>query len=149
MGVSAFGTMQSIAAVGALVGGLTLASMSRVPHKGRIMLITGIGYGLLLILLGGVPYPMMAFGIVIFIGASQTIFRTANNSTLLQITPRHLQGRVVSLTFLDMGVQSLAALLAGAVTDAFSVSVGLIVLGGICVGIVGFIGLGFPAIRRL
>ena len=80
---------------------------------------------------------------------AQTVFRAANNSTLLQITPARLQGRVVSITFVDMGVQALAAILAGVVTDAWGVSAGMLVLGGVCVAIVWAIGLGVPGVRRL
>ena len=149
MGSSAFGLMQSVSAIGALAGGLTLASMGNVPHKGRVILITGLAYGAMVMLLGGLPVPLMAFAVVIVAGASQTVFRAANNSTLLEITPRRFQGRVVSITFLDMGVQALAAILAGIVTDLWSVSVGFLVIGGICVLIVGLVGLGVPAVRRL
>ena len=149
MGPSAFGLLQSVSAIGALAGGLTLASMGNVPHKGRMLLITGVSYGAMVMLLGGLPVPMLAFAVVVVAGASQTVFRTANNSTLLEITPRQYQGRVVSATFLDMGVQSLAAILAGAVTDRWDVSMGFVVIGGICVLIVTFIGLAVPRVRRL
>ena len=44
MGPATFGLLQSVAAIGALAGGLTLASMGNVPHKGRVLLITGDGY---------------------------------------------------------------------------------------------------------
>ena len=149
MGSSAFGLMQSVSAIGALAGGLTLASMGNVPHKGRVILITGLSYGAMVMLLGGLPVPWLAFAVVIVAGASQTVFRAANNSTLLEITPRRFQGRVVSITFLDTGVQALAAILAGIVTDLWSVTVGFLVIGGICVLIVGLVGLGVPAVRRL
>jgi len=149
MGSSAFGTLQSVAAIGSLVGGFTLASRSDIRHKGIVMLISGGAYGLLVVLLGGLPMPILAFGVVILMGASQTVFRTANNSSLLEITPSHLRGRVVSITFIDMGVQSLAAVLAGAVTDAWNVSAGLMVLGGIGFAIVAAVALAVPAVRRL
>ncbi len=149
MGPSAFGLMQSIGAVGALTGGFTLASMGKVPHKGKVLLLTGLTYGFMVVLLGGLPVPIFAFGVVIVAGASQTIFRATNNSTLLEITPRRLQGRVVGMTFLDMGAQSVAAVLAGTVTDIWNVSVGLAVIGATCVAIVALIGLGVPTVRRL
>ncbi len=148
-GSSGFGLIQSVSAIGALVGGFTLASLRDVPHKGRIMMITGISYGALVMILGSVGWIYLAFAVVIFIGASQTVFRTANNSALLQITPPRLQGRVLSITFLDMGVQSVAAILAGAITDAYSVAVGMAVLGGMCVVIVAIVGIGAPTVRRL
>ena len=134
---------------GALTGGLTLATLGSVRHKGTIMLTTGITYGGAVILLGVTGSLLMAFGVVILIGASQTIFRAANNSTLLEITPRRLQGRIVSITFLDTGIQAMAAVLAGVVTDAFSVSVGMAFLGAMCLGIIGMVAIGAPNVRKL
>ncbi len=149
MDASGLGVIQSIGAVGALVGGFTLASMKNVPHKGRIMLISGVGYGIGVMALGGSSMTIVALGVVIVIGASQTVFRTANNTALLEITPPRFQGRVVSITFLDMGVQALAGILAGVVTDLTSVSVGLAALGAVCIGIVALIWVGVPSVRRL
>ncbi len=149
MGSGGFGTMQSIAAIGALVGGFVLAARSDVPYKGRMMMVTGIGYGVVVILLGVIPFPVLAFSIMPLIGAAQTMFRTANNTTLLEITPANYQGRVVSITFLDMGMQSAASIIAGVVTDAWGVSAGLFVLGAVCIAFVGLVGLGVPSVRRL
>ncbi len=149
MGPSIFGLLQSIAAVGALVGGFAMASLSNVRHKGWIMLITGASYGIAVTAIGILPFPVVAFGLVVVIGASQTIFRAANNGSLLELTPARLQGRVISATFLDMGVQSLAALMAGAVTDQWGVGAGMAVLGGLCVAIVLAVWVGVPSIRRL
>ena len=118
MGPSGFGAIQSISAIGALIGGLTPASMGRVPRKGVIMLTAALAYGIVVVMLVSVQLPAFAFGVVIIAGASQTVFRSLNNGTLLEITPQRLQGRVISLTFLDMCVQSAAAVVAGAVSDA-------------------------------
>ena len=149
MGASVFGLLQSIAAIGALAGGLGMASLSRVPHKGWIMLITGASYGIAVTAIGDLPFRVPAFGLVIVIGASQTIFRAANNGSLLELTPRGLQGRVISATFLDMGVQAAAALMAGAVTDQWGVGAGMAVLGALCVTVVLAVWLAAPSIRRL
>ena len=149
MGSTGFGAIQSISAIGALAGGLTLASMGHVPHKGKVMLVTGMTYGIIVMLLGLMQWPVLAFTSVIFVGASQTIFRAANNSTLLEITPTRYQGRVVSVTFLDMGMQSVAVMLAGVVTDVINVSVGMAFLGIACIIFVGAIWIGSPTIRRL
>ena len=148
-GPSTFGLIQSIGAVGALTGGPTLATLGSIRNKGTIMLTTGITYGGAVILLGVTGSLLLVFGVVILIGASQTIFRSANNSTLLEITPRRLQGRIVSITFLDTGVQSMAAILAGVVPDAFSVSVGMALLGALCLGIVVMVAIGAPTVRKL
>ncbi len=149
MGPSGYGSMQSIAAVGALVGGFSLASLGNIPHKGKAMLASGLAYGAAIMALGGVHMAAMAFLLMVVSGAAQTVFRAANNSTLLEITPQRLQGRVVSVTFLDMGVQSLASILAGVVTDRWSVSAGMAFIGAVCIAIVGLTTLAVPRVRRL
>ncbi len=149
MGPSGYGSMQSVSAIGGIAGGLTIASLGNVPWKGRIMLGTGIAYGALIMVLGILNIAALAFGLLIVTGACQTLFRAANNSTLLEITPTQLQGRIVSMTFLDTGMQSIAAILAGTVTDAWGVSAGMAVIGGICVAIVGGVAVFAPAVRRL
>ncbi len=53
------------------------------------------------------------------------------------------------ITVLDMGVQSMAAIVAGRVTDIWDVTTGMTVLGGMCIAVVVLIGLGAPAVRRL
>ncbi len=53
-GSSGFGLIQSISAIGALIGGFTLASLRDVPHKGRIMMISGLSYGALVMVLGSI-----------------------------------------------------------------------------------------------
>ncbi len=149
MGPAGFGTIQSAAAVGALAGGFTLASMGHVRRKGQTMLVAGLAYGVVLMLLSVVSAPMLAFMAVPIIGAAQTVFRAANNSALLEITPGRLRGRVMSMTFLDTGVQSLAAIMAGSITDTWSVAVGMVLLGAVCALIVGAIGIAVPSVRRL
>jgi hypothetical protein len=148
-GPSSFGAIQSvgaIGAIGALVGGFWLASSRSISRKGRLMLLTGLIYGGAVIALGSVKWLAVAFVVSIVIGACQTIFRAANNSTLLEITPQRLQGRVVSITFLDMGIQSAAAIMAGMITDAYGVAVGMATLGGLCVAIVI---IAVPSVRKL
>ena len=146
---SSFGAIQSVGAIGALAGGFWLAASHKVRRKGWIMLSTGLAYGCAVILLGSANWLLAAFAVSVVIGGCQTIFRAANNSTLLEITPQRLQGRVVSITFLDMGVQSIAAILAGVVSDAYGVSVGMAMLGGVCLGIVAIVGISVPTIRKL
>ena len=149
MGPFGFGALQSVASIGALTGGLTLASRGDVPHKGKLMIAAGVIYGILLMTMGGLPWPIMAFLVMILAGASQTVFRACNRATLLEITPAQFQGRVISLNSLVIGLFPLGALLAGAVTDAIDVSMGMTVLGAICMLIVVAVALFEPRIRRL
>ena len=149
MGSLGFGALQSMIAIGALVGGLTLAFRGDIRHKGKLMITAGVVYGILVIMLGGLQWLVLAFLIVMLTGASQVVFRASNNSTLLQLTPTQFQGRVISLNYLVIGLRPLSSLLAGAVIDARDISAGLAVLGAITVIIVAGIALAAPGIRRL
>ncbi len=148
-GATGFGSLQSVSAVGALVGGLTLASRGNIPHKSFLMLGSGLGYGLLIMALGGVQFAALAFLVIALVGACQTIFRAANNSTLLEITPAHLQGRIISVTLLDRGIQPLASVVAGLLVDLANVSMAMVFIGGVCVLIVAAIALMEPKLRHL
>ena len=149
MDVSAYGAIQSIAAVGALAGGFALATMGHIPHRGKIMMASGIIYGFGIMALGGVRLPALAFGVVVIAGASQTVFRASNYSALLNITPERLQGRIVSMVFLDTAMHSVASILGGRVTDVWNVTAGMATIGAICVAIVAAVSLVVPAVRRV
>ena len=139
----------SAGAVGGLIGGLTLASRGDLAHKGRLMLVAGVGYGIVLILLGGVPWAFAVFPIISLAGACQTVFRTSNNAALLQVTPASLQGRIISMTLLDTAMAPLASIAAGLIADVVDVSTAMAVIGGVCIAIVAGIGLLEPRIGRL
>ena len=149
MGSGGFGALMSAGAVGGLIGGLTLASRSDIAHKGRLMLVAGVGYGIVLILLGGLPWAVAVFPIISLAGACQTVFRTSNNAALLQLTPPSLQGRIISMTLLDTAMSPLASVAAGLIADVIDVSAAMAVIGGVCIVIVAGIALLEPRIGRL
>ena len=149
MGPAGFGILQSVGAIGALAGGLVLASRGDVRHKGWLMLGAGVAYGLAVMGLGGTGWVVLVFLLIVIAGGSQTVFRAANNSSIFQQTPRSLQGRIISLTLLETGIQPLASVMAGAVSDSAGISVAMVVIGVACVLIVGFIALVEPRIRHV
>ena len=149
MGSGGFRALMSAGAVGGLIGGLTLASRSDIAHKGRLMLVAGLGYGFVLILLGGARWAVAVFPIISLAGACQTVFRTSNNAALLQITPPQLQGRIISMTLLDTAMAPLASVAAGLIADVIDVSTAMAVIGGVCIVIVADIALLEPRIGRL
>ena len=149
MGSGGFGALMSAGAVGGLIGGLTLASRSDIAHKGRLMLVAGLGYGFVLILLGGARWAVAVFPIISLAGACQTVFRTSNNAALLQVTPPQLQGRIISMTLLDTAMAPLASVAAGLIADVIDVSTAMAVIGGVCIVIVAGIALLEPRIGRL
>ena len=140
LGADAFGAIQSISSIGALLSTSLLASSGDIKIKGKLLLLTTIIYGLGVILMGFTGEIFIAFGIAIFIGGSQSVFRTCVSSTIVSVTEEKYRGRMISMTMLDMGVASIASILAGRITDLISVSYGMLFCGVMCtlIGIVTF-----------
>ncbi len=143
------GIITSVGAVGGLTGGLFIASRGNIPHKGAVMIGAGLLYGTALMLFGLVTLLIAVIPLVIMIGVSQTVFRAANTSTLLENAPDRLRGRIVSVTLLDTAMGPMAGLLAGVIADRSGVSAGLFTIGVICFGIVALVAITYPKIRRI
>lgn len=135
-GAAAYGALYSCAGLGALLGGLAVASLGGDIRRGRLLLVTGVlngaamlGMGALgwfptgwLLFWAAVPFLMLA-------GGSQTSFRAANNGLLLANTPRELRGRVMSF---DEGFRAVGTALApavGALADATNAATAMAAIG--------------------
>jgi len=143
------GFIMAVGGIGGITGGFYMASRVDLHHKGRIMLGAATAYGVALLLFAGVNMLVMVFPLIIAIGISQTVFRSANTTTLLENTPDHLRGRIVSATLLDTALAPVAGIIAGAAADSAGVPAGYLVLGGMCLGIVVLSMLAYPRIRNI
>ncbi|HJM53467.1 MAG TPA: MFS transporter [Dehalococcoidia bacterium] len=143
------GFIMAVGGVGGIIGGFFMASRIDLRRKGLIMLISATIYGVALLLFAGVSMLVMVFPLIIAIGISQTVFRSTNTTTLLENTPEHLRGRIVSATLLDTALAPVAGIIAGAAADRAGVPAGYLVLGGMCLGIVVLALLAYPRIRKV
>ena len=153
IGAQGFGMLLSVAGIGALVGGLTVAAFGDVRHKGLLSLGASFGYALAVFLLGvsphvglGVLVPMF---VMLFIGAGQAIFMTAGNVTLMAHAPEDLRGRILSVYNLDRGLMPLGSAGGGALADWLSAPTALMLMGGAAAAMIGVVGALSARIRRL
>ena len=148
-GITLMGFIQSAGAIGGLTAGLFIASRQNVSYKGRLMLFSATSYGIALLAFAGATYIWMAFPLIIWIGASQTLFRAGNSATLMELSPDHLRGRIISATLLDTALSPLAGLAAGAAADKWGVSAGYVLLSAGCLGVVALTMLIYPRIKNI
>ena len=146
-GIGLMGLLQSVGAIGGLSGGLFIASRQEVSYKGRLMLLAAISYGIALLGFAGANHMWMAFPLIIWIGASQTLFRAGNTATLMEVSPDRLRGRITSATLLDTALSPLAGLAAGFAADLWGVSYGYILLSAACLSVVVITMLIYPKIK--
>ncbi|MBN4074210.1 MFS transporter [bacterium AH-315-D21] len=148
-GIGLMGIIQSVGAIGGLTAGLFIASRREVNYKGKLMLFAATSYGVALLAFSGAVYMWMVFPLIIWIGASQTLFRAGNSATLMELAPDHLRGRIISATLLDTALAPLAGLAAGMAADRWGVSSGYMLLSAGCLGVVALTLLIYPKIRDL
>ena len=143
------GFIMAVGGIGGIAGGFYMASRVDLRRKGMIMLGSATAYGVALLLFAGVSMVVMVFPLIIAIGVSQTVFRSANTTTLLEITPDHMRGRIVSATLLDTALAPVAGIIAGAVADRAGVPYAYLTLGGMCLAIVVLALLAYPRLRKI
>lgn len=144
--------MYSAVGAGAVVGALVVASLGEYRHKGRVLLIGGMSFGVTLILFsiaastGSLPLSMVMLALV---GAAGTAFLALNNALVLSITLPEMRGRVMGVFMTTFGLMPLGALPMGRLTDTVGAP---LTIGGFAVLTVGFFILMLlfrPSIRRL
>ena len=89
--VEMLGILQSAGAAGSLVAAVYLGSKTRIANRGYLMLGVTAIYGLALLAIGGSTVLWLIMPLYIASAMSQTIFRSANTMTLMEITPARLQ----------------------------------------------------------
>lgn len=155
-GAAAYGALYSFAGLGALLGGLMVASLGALRRMGPLLLVAGtlngtamLGMGALglipstwLVFWAAVPFLMLA-------GGSQTSFRAANNRLLLANTPRDLRGRVMSLDEVFRSAGTVLAPGVGVLADISSAAVAMAVIGAGCLLVVAGVLAWQPHIRDL
>jgi len=116
VGARGYGILASAEASGALIAGVILTFIPRIPRQGRTLLISVVCYGLSTILFGFSATFLIAFLGLAGVGASDTVSMVIRNTVRQLHTPDHLRGRMVSVNMIFfMGGPQLGELEAGLV----------------------------------
>jgi len=120
VGPAELGLMMSMVGGGAVVGSMVVASLGEYRYKGRVLLGSGVLFGVSLMLFCAVAGPGtfgVSLGLLAATGATGTAFMSLNNALVLSLTPPHMRGRVTGLFMTTFGLQPLGALPIGALSD--------------------------------
>lgn len=125
------GLVSSASAIGAVAVSLPLAAKADGPGGQRIMVMSGIGFGVGVILLGLSPTIWVAFAVVIGIGGCTTAFQSLSNTLALSAASDLMQGRVQSLMQLSFAGFGIAAAPIGALAEVIGLRPALVIMGAI------------------
>ncbi|MBK7126810.1 MAG: MFS transporter [Dehalococcoidia bacterium] len=147
-GDAAFGFLQSVSGVGALVGSLAVATLTAYDRKTLLQWVAGItgGLGLVLLALGSrsFGYPG-AIGAVLVLGLALTAYQTLNSTLIMDAARPEFYGRVMSINMLSFSAMPLMAFPLGRVADSVGATNLFIAQGVIVAGIMVAIALLNPA----
>lgn len=117
-GAGGYGLMMTCIGIGAVVGGLALATVSRTRHKGRILVGGTLLLSLLVIGFSFVRSLPLALGFLVAIGLCQTTIASLTNTLIQTLSPDGVRGRVMSVfTLAFNGMFPVGSFFAGVVAQ--------------------------------
>jgi MFS family permease len=149
-GAREYGVMMTCVGIGAVVGGLTLATVSKTHHKGVILILGTCGIGLLSVALSLVRDVRLALPLIALIGFCQTSITSLMNTLIQTIAPEHLRGRALSVYMLAFnGMFPLGCLLGGAIAQKFGAPAATLVGGCAVLVSLAAVSVLAPSVRKL
>lgn len=119
-GAGAFGALQSVSGIGAVVGSIAIATLTQSDRKPLIQWVSGILSGISLMLLAGgsvvAGYPGAIVATVI-LGLTLTFYQTLNNTMVMDEARPEYYGRVMSINMLTFSAMPLMAAPLGVIAD--------------------------------
>jgi MFS family permease len=129
VGPQGFGLLMAAPGLGAVIGTLTLASVSNVERKGVLLLSAVFALGALLMMFALSRWFLLSLALLVAIGAVQMLYMTTNQTLIQLSTPDELRGRVMGVYMLNQGLLPFGSLLAGALADVLSAPTAVFLMG--------------------
>jgi len=131
-GATGLGFLNSAAGLGNLVGLFLVASLPDFYGKGRLLFASVFGAGLFLVFFSASTWYSLSLVLIVFVGLSNFVFTTLNNTLLQGMIPDQVRGRVNSLRSLGRISLPLGELTAGFLAAYWGAPWALGIMGGLC-----------------
>lgn len=144
------GLLQSFRGIGAVVGSITLASLSRLNLKGKILTLGTFVYPLFMAAFAFSRWLPLSLALLVCIGGSMILVFNLANALVQTTVPDELRGRVMSIyTLIFLGFFPVGSLLMGAIAEHAGVMVPLLIGAGASLAVAMLLWSLAPDIRSL
>jgi MFS family permease len=133
-GVGAYSRLLLAEGIGALAATLSIAILGSRVQPTRYLFVSGLGFGLALLVLGLAPSLVVAALIIGLVGGMRVVFGTMSTTMMQTLAAEEFRGRVMSLHQLTWGSTAIGSLMMGALGEGWGVSPA-ISAGGVAVAI--------------
>ncbi len=149
VGETGLGILNTAVGTGALIGSLTVASLSRFRRKGLLLLTGSLLFPLALLLFAFSRSFPLSLALLTVVGLGW-VTQVATGNTLVQTAvPDELRGRVMAIyTLMFFGMMPFGSLLAGALAQALGPTTGVAICAGVVLAFALMVFLTIPALRR-
>lgn len=150
VGVKGLGMLMSSAGIGALVAALMLARLGDFNYKGKLLFLSSLIFSFSLVIFALSKIYLLSLVILVFTGWSSVTAISLVNSLLQTAVSDEFRGRVMSVFMLTFaGFMPFGNLLAGVLSQAWGVSLTVMLSGAICAVFFIIINLAYPEIRKI
>jgi len=129
VGAEGLGLLLAGSGVGALLGAVMVASLSKFPRPATVQLMLAVGLGLALVAFAFTSSFPVAVGILVVVGFLFSSVSALNNTLLMANTEPRLTGRVMSIYLLTWGASPVGSLPLAWLADAAGAQVAIALAG--------------------
>jgi MFS family permease len=131
-GPSTFGLLLAAPGVGAVIAGLSIASLNRLRRRMHFVAMSVYAFSLSLVLFSFSRSVPLSIFFLVLVGASNIAIRAVANTVVQMETPPHLLGRMLSLYFMDKGLWSFGTLFIGSIAHVIGTPRAIAISGAAC-----------------
>ena len=144
------GFLQSARGVGAVLGALMLAALSRFRFKGKLLTVGSFVFPLLLLVFAAARWVPLSLLALVGVGWGYVMMLNTANALVQTAVSDELRGRVMGLYTLGfLGVMPIGSLLAGGVAEVTSEPLAVVLSALIMFGFAAWLWLRVPRLRAL
>ncbi len=148
VGATGLGALSSAVAAGGVLALVSLASLRNYQHRGRLLLVVFLMFGVFLILFGQSSWYWASLVLAGLVGAMARTFDTLQHS-MLQLSVRESErGRAMGIWQLSLGFGPIGGLTIGAIAELLGAPLALTIAGGTIVLVFGPLFILMPGLRR-
>ena len=149
LGASAAGLLLMTAAIGGLIGNLTLAQLGDPKRKNWLLLWFGGLYGVAILLFAILPWYIGSMAALFLMGMGRTVFVSLGSTLLQLLIPRDYRGRALSWWGIGGSFMFVGAMPLGFLAEAVGLRLGIGLFVGVYMLSLAFVGFLKPTIRNL
>jgi len=148
-GPEGYGLLLSMVGLGALLGSLSLASITQLRRRGLLTISGGLALGVLIVAVSFAGNVATAMPLFLLLGWASTTFTTTMNIIIMTDVDDAFRGRMASMYMLTFSVHPAGALGLGVIARETGIATAYMITGLALIGFVALMAAWRKDIRRL